>query len=340
MIICETQEEVCKVAHYLTQKWTDFEVVRLKNRFKFPTPGGFRDINMNIQIKLMRNGVIIHHICELQIHLKPLKYLAIQLGSHNVYSYFRTYFRGNAVSLDYRLNLMEKLVQNDEDITADTWSLIVFVDGVIGSRDLDRMDCVLNLLKLMCEFSLCVRVQRAMLEVCEESFGSTHINFYHTLQNLAITLRAAGDQQGSRAIYEQALAGYEELLRPTDAITLSTMTNLGVLLSACGDFAASEAMHTKSLKGYETLLGPNHPYTLRSVHNLAVHKATQRDYEAARPLYVRALEGYRDLYDDDHMETLRTMVSALYCWEMQLCCHILIGVLNAGQPGRFAPERV
>ena len=70
----------------------ELEVLRLKNRFKFPTPGGFRDVNVNIRIRIddgdgTAAGAAaepVYHVCELQIHCHDIKDLAKKLLSHKV----------------------------------------------------------------------------------------------------------------------------------------------------------------------------------------------------------------------------------------------------------------
>lgn len=71
-ITCDTEDEILTLLDYLDRSCRNLEIVRLKNRFATPTPGGFRDINMNIRIQIGRNGDGdgIYHICELQIHCR------------------------------------------------------------------------------------------------------------------------------------------------------------------------------------------------------------------------------------------------------------------------------
>ena len=48
----------------------EFKIIRIKNKFKYPTPAGYSDINMNIE---WNNGAI-KHIFEVQIHLETIIY--------------------------------------------------------------------------------------------------------------------------------------------------------------------------------------------------------------------------------------------------------------------------
>ena len=59
----------------------DMHVVRLKNRFKKPTPAGFRDINVNIKIEIFEGSGIFHTV-ELQIHHVAIKNFEAESHSH------------------------------------------------------------------------------------------------------------------------------------------------------------------------------------------------------------------------------------------------------------------
>ncbi len=64
-------------------------MIRLKNRFAKPTPSGFRDLNLNARVTVSgKDNLPVVHICELQVHLRPLKDLDYALGSHKVYEKF------------------------------------------------------------------------------------------------------------------------------------------------------------------------------------------------------------------------------------------------------------
>ena len=68
---------------------------RFKNRFRKPTPGGYRDFFLHIGIKIgdRVDGSPIWFNVELQVHLAALVALDKKNHSHEIYEHFRTYFK-------------------------------------------------------------------------------------------------------------------------------------------------------------------------------------------------------------------------------------------------------
>lgn len=80
------------------------KVLRIKNRFRNPTPAGYRDIMMNL---LIEDGEI-KHIAELQVHHKEVKnfFSSKRNGNsdaHMHYEYFREYFAGQMEAVEKRM---------------------------------------------------------------------------------------------------------------------------------------------------------------------------------------------------------------------------------------------
>ena len=82
-IECDTQDQICAIVAALRELHPRVQIVRLKNRFKNPTPSGFRDVNMNLRIEVGGTGVF--HLCELQIHLKAIYDFNYENHSHHHY---------------------------------------------------------------------------------------------------------------------------------------------------------------------------------------------------------------------------------------------------------------
>jgi hypothetical protein len=78
-IICDEEDQICQIVKMIFEcSNDDFQIIRLKNRFLHPTPGGFRDLNLNIRMQIVgSDGRKFGHICELQIHLRKIKEMDI-----------------------------------------------------------------------------------------------------------------------------------------------------------------------------------------------------------------------------------------------------------------------
>ena len=101
----------------------DVEMIRLKNRFATPMASGFRDMNMLLRCKVHAETDAFFFVCELQIHHAGLRKAEKASKSHEVYEFFRTYFRGGEeATVRRRFLLLEKvdhvLRQHGEDFGA------------------------------------------------------------------------------------------------------------------------------------------------------------------------------------------------------------------------------
>ena len=64
-VVCRSFREVHDAVHKL-RSIDGFDIVQLKNKFQNPTPLGYRDVNMNLQVTLSESKR--KHICEVQIN--------------------------------------------------------------------------------------------------------------------------------------------------------------------------------------------------------------------------------------------------------------------------------
>merc|ERR1719337_318877 len=87
--LCQTEDAL--VSLYKALEADDrVDIVRTKNRFAPPLFNGYQDILMNVAVKVEN----VKHLCELQIHLMPIKESEALHQSHTVYEYFRSFFPG------------------------------------------------------------------------------------------------------------------------------------------------------------------------------------------------------------------------------------------------------
>jgi hypothetical protein len=106
-IVLDTPQEInLLIAVLLSPDFGEVQIVRLKNRCAKPLFQGYRDYLINIAIKLPDGWL---HVCELQIHLRVVKELALKLRSHETYEFFRAHFRGHMESAAERLEFIKNL---------------------------------------------------------------------------------------------------------------------------------------------------------------------------------------------------------------------------------------
>ena len=199
------------------------DIVRTKNRFAPPLFNGYQDILMNVAVKVEN----VKHLCELQIHLMPIKDSEALHRSHTVYEYFRSFFLGNSDAVEKRLDMLCKLpVDQAEDVGE-------LVDHVLrdfeeealyranalywgdddrelaGASNWELLDGLCELLESIQESLGVVRVREASLAQKEREFGAKSKEVGVALYNLGNAYRKLGDNAKSLEVLERAILIYE-----------------------------------------------------------------------------------------------------------------------------------
>lgn len=117
--VCNSENQIAEVCEALQRNFTSiFEVVQIFNHFITPYPSGYRNIVMNIRVKIKnKQGHVINFICEVVIHHVILrKYYVRQRVSEGCYflsSILLTEERlghANLVRNDHVFNMLDKLI--------------------------------------------------------------------------------------------------------------------------------------------------------------------------------------------------------------------------------------
>ena len=97
MIICEDMRCVNDVLKSLASASAGIEVLRVKDRYTTPSPGGWRDALVNFVCR----GDESRHVCEMQIVHRSMLVARVGLDGHGVYDRVR-----NAVELLEKLGML------------------------------------------------------------------------------------------------------------------------------------------------------------------------------------------------------------------------------------------
>ena len=116
------------------------EMVRLKNRFAKPTSSGFRDMNALLRVRV---GDDFFFICELQIHHATIRRVEKASRSHEVYEFFRSYFRGNDDTVRTRISLLQR-AHTALESSSDDWD-----QALVNAAADDDADAALALAELV-----------------------------------------------------------------------------------------------------------------------------------------------------------------------------------------------
>jgi hypothetical protein len=308
-VYCESQEEILTIIDYLISEamsTTDaayrthtsglsFKLMRLKNRFRTPTAGGFRDITMNIRIRSMGHAnECFEHMCELQLHYRPLTEYGRSLNSHEVYSYFRKYFRGSETSVESRLALLEEMAKDDADML--NHNLREMVDDAIDSGDVGRLRNLKVLLELMDEVQFALAVQQTIVCLLE-SVGVVEdsLQLIHELNDLGLKQQAVGNFLDARTTLERARIGYEHHLGSLHPKTLCVLNDLGCLATETGDHAVSYMMCSSAHAGLKKMYGFSNEYCLRVLGNVGNALLQMGHTEQAKGILETCLIGVEAL---------------------------------------------
>ena len=180
-VMCATEDEIVGLYAAL-DKDPRVDVVRTKNRFNPPCFNGYRDILMNVAVRVEGDAGEIAHLCELQIHHAPIKESEPMHKSHVTYEFFREYFLGNQDAVEQRLNMLCPLPVADAENVDD------LVDRVLGSDRASDTTLLLELaalLKSIAEYASAVRIQEKFLEIKEREFGPDHREVAGALEHLS-----------------------------------------------------------------------------------------------------------------------------------------------------------
>ena len=90
------------------------------------------------------------------------------------------------------------------------------------------------------------------------------------MSSLASVLKAEGNLDEARPLYEEALAGMREMCGDKHPNTLISVNNLGSLLKAQGKVDEAESAFIEAVDGFQEVHGKDHP------HTRAAEKALQK----------------------------------------------------------------
>ncbi|KAH8053488.1 hypothetical protein JL720_14697 [Aureococcus anophagefferens] len=328
--MCATEDEIVGLYEAL-DKDPRVDIVRTKNRFNPPCFNGYRDILMNVAVRVQGEAGEIVHLCELQIHHAAIKESEPMHKSHVTYEFFREFFLGNADAVERRLNMLCALPVADAENVDD------LVSRVLGSDRASDTKLLLELAELLesiAERASAVRVQEKVLEIKEREYGRDHVEVAASLVNLgnaygglgdyakqrdllvAITLTNLGNAHGDlgdnakkRDLLQRALAINEREYGRDHVESACTLANLGNAHGSLGDYAKSRNVLERALAIQEREYGRDHVQVANTLHNLGNAYVDLGDDAKSRELLERALAIKEREYGCDHESVAKTLTN-------------------------------
>ena len=298
-VLCETEADIVSLYEALESN-PDVEIVRVKNRFSPPLFNGYRDILMNVAVKVGP----VSHLCELQIHLKAIKDSEPMHKSHLTYEFFRSFFLGNAEAVEERLNLLMALPVDEANDVGE------LVDRVLGSdADAKLLMSLCALLKSISEFAGVVKVREAILVKKERVFGAESKEVGEALYNLSDAVYDLGHAAKARDLLERALPIYEREYGKDSTKVAGVLHELGGAYMRLGDYTKQRDVSERALPIYEREYGSDHAEVADVLGNLGNAHYHLGDYAKQRNLQERALAIKERTYGRDHAEVATTLTN-------------------------------
>jgi tetratricopeptide (TPR) repeat protein len=315
-VVCSSEEEILNLVEALrhdTGSAAPAMLIRLKNRFAHPTPGGFRDINANIRIEIGEaedgSGARLYHTCELQIHFESITTMGKTLRSHGVYDYFRKYFLGSVAAVERRMDLMDQIGTNDGTSSLPHLDLVgmamqTIADNELHSATVVKLSAWSAILNLMSEIPLDTELHRIILKLKELTCGPENVSVLEECVELADKCNHNGDYDEARTLLNRAKAGYASLLGENCLQALQVDHNIAGLLKDLGQYAEAAETYQRVLNQYEAQLpNPLDWRTLILKHDFAMLKYDMGKYVEARAMFDEVLAGFEVVYGTEHTQT-------------------------------------
>jgi tetratricopeptide (TPR) repeat protein len=297
--LCQTEDAIVQL--YAALEADDrVDIVRTKNRFAPPLFNGYQDILMNVAVKVEN----VSHLCELQIHLMPIKESEALHQSHTVYEYFRSFFLGNSDAVAQRLEMLCKLPVDEANDVEE------LVDHVLGSdADANLLEGLCELLTSIQEFAGVVKVREAILAYVERASGAESKEAGKALAKLGNAYFDLGDHAKARDAVERALPIYERAYGIDHAEVAEVLDDLGAAYGKLGDYAKERDVMERALAIKERAYGRDHPNVAITLTNLGIAYGQLGDYAKMRDVLERSLAIEERAYGRDHLEVANTLTN-------------------------------
>ncbi|KAH8093675.1 hypothetical protein JL720_4825 [Aureococcus anophagefferens] len=306
-VMCATEEEIVRLYEAL-DKDPRVDIVRTKNRFDPPCFNGYRDILMNVAVRVEGDaGEEVLHLCELQIHHAPIKESEPMHKSHVTYEFFREYFLGNQDAVEQRLNMLCALPVADAENVDD------LVDRVLGSDRASDTTLLLELAALLESIAEHANAARELYEralaIKEREFGRDHVEVANTLGHLGVAYRCLGNYAKGCELLERALAIKEREYGRDHVEVAYTLGLLGDAYIWLNEKAKARDVLERALAINEREYGRDHAKVVHSLNGLGTVCRDCGDNAKARDLHERALAIEEREYGRDNERVAGALVN-------------------------------
>jgi tetratricopeptide (TPR) repeat protein len=312
--LCQTEDAIVQL--YASLEADDrVDIVRTKNRFNPPLFNGYQDILMNVAVKVEN----VSHLCELQIHLVPIKDSEALHDSHTVYEFFRSFFLGNSDAVAQRLEmlcklpvdqaedvgeLVDRVLRDFEDEAPYRANALYWGDDgreLAFASDDKLLEGLCELLKSIQESAGVVCVREAILAE-ERAFGAESTEAGAALHDLGAAYWHLGDFAKLRDACERTLPIYERAHGSDSKEVAGVLNRLGLAYGNLGDPAKKRDVLARTLAIRERAHGRDHTSVAKTLNSLGAAHVDLGDPATGRDMLERALTINEREYGSDSKE--------------------------------------
>jgi len=146
---------------------------------------------------------------------------------------------------------------------------------------------------------LAIRFKSEAAAAFEEINGRVHPLTATAKQNLAWSMKSAGQFEEASAVYGEALAIYKALYGEEHPLIANTMNNMAMAELPLGNYAEAESLLDRSLAMYREIMGESHWQIATAMTNLGRVKVLTGDLDTAESLQREALTMKRGVLEPD-----------------------------------------
>lgn len=318
-LVCVSGSLIKRVVRRLVSDPRVICAPKWKNRFAKPTPAGFRDVMLNLQLQAADGCV---HTCEIQIHLKVVKDFDSAHDSHSVYEFWREYFKGSMETVAKRMADLKIIVDVDVDVDVDTPALEVdlpsLVADVLASGSTDRLSSLADLMGgYLCEYEAAFYLYGACARAYARRFGARCCEVADMCNNMALIKKHLSHLTTASDLFELAL----EISIETKGIEHSdvgeTYNNLAGVRDDSGDYEGAVSFYEKALAVKIKAFGEEHESVAITYANMSEPMQSLGKFSDAMCLLKKALVITIAVCGPKHAD-LREIYSKIGCLQIKL----------------------
>lgn len=340
--VCYNDKAIVDVFNALQKR---VKIIRLKNRFLNPTPGGYRDLLISAQLssdseirKVLQNRgdnqQIIEDIIsscplfivEIQIHHWDMLQFANSRSSYRYYKYFRSFFGDAALDpkrLVGKLRCLKKMDQIGEDVS----QLDKFIEDFLtapgrASKDVERLQTLNDLFLLTKEYALMEKVQEFIIFHLRYKGVEGQSELAEALAAMSNIQIARGEYAKAQPLVQEALEISVKNFGECHLETAVHLNNMAGLLHCQYMLEDALVLYKQVLAIRTALLPPGHQSIMSCQVLVAETFDDLKMWAESREIYTELLDQFKTVYGVCSIEVIDMLdhIAMVDVCEGMLCC--------------------